>query len=830
MKHIISSAICVMLSLTSMSAQEMRINAFYHEASDKTANQLFRSDLNGNRCALIIVDIDAPLMKFYGNVIGPVERHQGKYYVYMTDGSKKLKVQHTDLAPLAITFSDYDVNNVSSGQTYYLNISLPEVAKNSTFAADDNDTSQPKHLSLMCVKDNKPEFFTKEQWNNLDDKNHYSISGLVIIDREEQFVISLHDYGEYSETEIRQWLSKLPTESQIQAIINDLDNIQGALESFGGQKLLRSYYMVSPYENELILCDTDLSWEFAHELNTLHNRSNVRPTSARLDSADADPFKLPAPVANLYGQISNARSREDYAEAIRLCMSIPDDPVAQYYLGVMYENGQGVEQDIQKALDWYKKGASQGDSDCQYEVGRLFQYGIGVDQDYSEAAKYYTQAANKGDKYAQTALGFMYVNGQGVDKDFAKAVTYLSMAAENGMSDAQNCLGWMYEYGNGVEINYTKALDLYLMAAQSGHVNAQFNLGMFHYFGKGTPVNYAQAMDWWMKAAQQGNSAAQSNIAHLYKSGEGVRQDYAKAIEWYKKSAAVGDASGENGLGDMYLNGLGVSTDYDEALRLFKSAADKGNREAQYNLGEMYEKGLGLVANIDTAKNWYIKAADNGYEKATDALNRINGKSSKCESSEESLLPDFDEVKALNISLFDETIEVLKVRKGTKFGVYSKSGLELVSCKYDDLIWLNVQAFAVELDKKYGIVTLGGEEIIPVTLNSRPINRMFQHLSPWYIETTSYLQPSVYEDALKSDVILVTFDGTPFYSYKFKEIFNQNKIDKLVKTMNAKFEAADKKANSKYSILGQQKIRALEKNNTIYFKVLKNDNNVINTK
>jgi TPR repeat protein len=35
-------------------------------------------------------------------------------------------------------------------------------------------------------------------------------------------------------------------------------------------------------------------------------------------------------------------------------------PAAQYYLGLMYENGDGVIKDTAKALTWYQQAANQG--------------------------------------------------------------------------------------------------------------------------------------------------------------------------------------------------------------------------------------------------------------------------------------------------------------------------------------------------------------------------------------------------------------------------------------------------------------------------------------
>ena len=56
--------------------------------------------------------------------------------------------------------------------------------------------------------------------------------------------------------------------------------------------------------------------------------------------------------------------------------------------------------------------AKQGDADAQYILGRMYENGQGVPQDDKEAVKWYQLAAEQGDAIAQANLGFMYDNGQ----------------------------------------------------------------------------------------------------------------------------------------------------------------------------------------------------------------------------------------------------------------------------------------------------------------------------------------------------------------------------------------------------------------------------------
>ena len=51
---------------------------------------------------------------------------------------------------------------------------------------------------------------------------------------------------------------------------------------------------------------------------------------------------------------------------------------SQNSLGWMYENGQGVEKDLEEAVKWYRKAADQGNAYAQYNVGVVYYKGEGV--------------------------------------------------------------------------------------------------------------------------------------------------------------------------------------------------------------------------------------------------------------------------------------------------------------------------------------------------------------------------------------------------------------------------------------------------------------------
>ena len=44
----------------------------------------------------------------------------------------------------------------------------------------------------------------------------------------------------------------------------------------------------------------------------------------------------------------------------------------------MYENGQGVPQDYAEAVKWYREAADQDDTDAQFNLGLMYENGDGV--------------------------------------------------------------------------------------------------------------------------------------------------------------------------------------------------------------------------------------------------------------------------------------------------------------------------------------------------------------------------------------------------------------------------------------------------------------------
>jgi len=145
-------------------------------------------------------------------------------------------------------------------------------------------------------------------------------------------------------------------------------------------------------------------------------------------------LSLPSPVVAGYDEAVAAYERGDHTTALREFRSLANqgNALAQFNLGFMYSNGQGVPWNDTQAVKWYRKAAEQGLAVAQHHLGGMYTRGEGVPQNHVEAVKWYRKAAEQGNSDAQNNLGTIYDKGKGVPQDYAEAYFWYSLAAMNG--------------------------------------------------------------------------------------------------------------------------------------------------------------------------------------------------------------------------------------------------------------------------------------------------------------------------------------------------------------------------------------------------------------
>ena len=105
-------------------------------------------------------------------------------------------------------------------------------------------------------------------------------------------------------------------------------------------------------------------------------------------------------------QAHQALEAEEYVKAMSIFepLAIAGNTDAQFQMASIYYLGSGVEQDFNRAFDWYRRAAEQGEADAQYSLGNMYLLGEGVTADNALAQHWYEKAAAQGHESAHNNL------------------------------------------------------------------------------------------------------------------------------------------------------------------------------------------------------------------------------------------------------------------------------------------------------------------------------------------------------------------------------------------------------------------------------------------
>lgn len=107
-----------------------------------------------------------------------------------------------------------------------------------------------------------------------------------------------------------------------------------------------------------------------------------------------------------------------------------------------FEQGMNamLEGNYAEAYCHWKPLAQKGNAEAQYNLGWLYANGNGMNVDPDKAMQWWQAAAEQGHAEAEFALGLAYTTGEGVRKDLSKAVHWFLQAAQRGHRDARDLL------------------------------------------------------------------------------------------------------------------------------------------------------------------------------------------------------------------------------------------------------------------------------------------------------------------------------------------------------------------------------------------------------
>lgn len=249
------------------------------------------------------------------------------------------------------------------------------------------------------------------------------------------------------------------------------------------------------------------------------------------------------------------------------------DAKAMYQLGYRYEYAVGVDHDLGKALDWYRKAAAAGNLDGNGAVADFFYHGWGAVADLEQAESWAEKAAKGGSVRAQVVMARLSLKGKNsFGRAHKKVIESLEPAVASGNRYALSLIGEiLYFERGGIDLREGRGTQLLRLAAQAGSDGAL------------------------------GDPDAISLLGHF--SQFGPANDLPAALVLYRQGADAGSGIGEYFLAAAnYPNG--------QFLELYQKSADHGFGPAMSHLSRGYQFGNhGLPVDEQQAKYWKKKAA-----------------------------------------------------------------------------------------------------------------------------------------------------------------------------------------------------------------------------
>ena len=264
---------------------------------------------------------------------------------------------------------------------------------------------------------------------------------------------------------------------------------------------------------------------------------------------------------------------------------------AMFYLADCYGQGQlGLPVDPKEAFLLYQSAAKLNHPQSAYRVAVCCELGNeeggGTRRDPLKAMQWYKRAATLGDTPAMYKMGMILLKGLLTQpKDPRQAVSWLKRAADRADKDnphALHELGLLYESAaptDHILRDEKYALQLFTQAADLGYKYSQFRLGSAYEYGLvGCPIDARQSISWYSKAAAQGEHQSELALSGWYLTGAEplLQQSDQEAYLWARKAAMAGLA------------------------------------KAEYAMGYFTETGIGMaggVGSLEEAKRWYYRAA-----------------------------------------------------------------------------------------------------------------------------------------------------------------------------------------------------------------------------
>lgn len=335
-------------------------------------------------------------------------------------------------------------------------------------------------------------------------------------------------------------------------------------------------------------------------------------------------------IADRHERIKKALATRSFETAIENYIILADfgNLEAQRELGILLENGELINRDLDRAMKYFLLAAEQNDAVSAYRYSRL------ASRTSDAAARFWLVfSAVLGCKEAYVATAEQFVR----EGDAERASYFYSLAAEDGDVDATVTMAKRYYGGIGTEPSEAYAryyLDklaippfhaiklAYQLRAVEAKEPPRVEFADYDGFIRALAADaekykYATA---FLKLnrilAERGDMTALTVLGMLYAEGVGCEKNLVIAVQYLERAAAQGNSRAYYYLGDLFTTGKSFEVDINRALGNYRMAAERGIPEAYETMGDIFSDGKLIARNLAHAIELYDKAAEAGISSA----------------------------------------------------------------------------------------------------------------------------------------------------------------------------------------------------------------------
>ena len=339
------------------------------------------------------------------------------------------------------------------------------------------------------------------------------------------------------------------------------------------------------------------------------------------------------------------------------------DSHALNLIGKIYEMGEQVEKDYNKAMQYYMKSIELNDNLLALNnLARMFEKGLGCEKDEEKAIKYYLKSIEQGScsvaiyklakileknssefelKFEEDGDEFKEqeneIEADEENESFSASIT--TIEEDPFLHKEKQMICFTSKNKNNRRNNRESSANSRLKSTRrrkSNNPSTRRKTNKKKNKSKQkcclTKIaslirngnNQEKANKLFEVSCELGNSKAMHHLSQVYERGKEVEKDEEKAVDLLKKSCELGNHKSCYKLAHMYWHGKLVEKNEEKALHFFRISSDLGNSDAMNDLAYFYNKGIsGLEIDKKKSLELYLKSSELGNISAMNNLATI---------------------------------------------------------------------------------------------------------------------------------------------------------------------------------------------------------------